>query len=52
MEWDSITETKQKNKDFIGGESLIPLKAFVASLPDQLAENMTARINIELFIYK
>lgn len=52
MKWDSVKEIKQKSKEFIGGESLTPLKEFVAQLPDVLPDNATARISMELVINK
>lgn len=48
MEWDTETNRKTKSIDFIGGEDLTAFKAFVASLPDNLAPNQTAKIEIEL----
>lgn len=52
MDWDSIVETKIKNKEFIGGESLAELKAFINSLPDVLPEKCTASIRLELRVNK
>lgn len=48
MEWDEVVERKFKSKAFIGGESLVALKEFIANLPDILPDNMTARIELEV----
>ena len=52
MNWDSDFDTKIKDIEYNGNDSLEGLKQFVASLPDTLAANQTARIRLELVTQK